>query len=231
MPNSDDPALLAQVRDLEDQYVERKLEGAGGKVFKKTLIAFANSVPPGRSATLLVGVGDSGAIVGVANPDGLQKTLRNIAENECFPPIAIDLATFVVDEKHIVAAIVKDSAMRPHFAGAAFVRRGSESIEATTEIYRSLLLAQDEKRRYILDRPHATWTVELLNKSPGAALPLFDTRARSCLDCKVEEVSAFFVRLRDTNGRGFTELLQDVHISYDDEKHRPRLIIWPVGRL
>lgn len=230
MPPPDPSELIARLRDAEDQFVERKPEGAGSSAFKRALVAFANSVPPNRTGILFVGVGDKGAILGVPEPDQMQRTLRNLAERECYPPIYVDLLVIPAEGKQVVATVVSSSAGRPHFAGPAYVRRGSESIAATAEVYRELLLAQDDKRRYLLDHKDAMWTVEYLNKAPGEAQPLFDTRARSRTECRIEEVTAFFVRLRDISGTMFTEMLQDVHISHDDAKHRPRLVIWPTGR-
>ena len=230
MAAPDPSELLARLRDNEDQFTERKPEGAGGSAFKKALVAFANTLPPNRTGILFIGISDTGDILGVADPNQLQRTLRKLAENDCYPPIYVDLAIVSADGKQVVAAVVSSSARRPHFAGPAYVRRGSESVAATEEVYRDLLLAQDDKRRYLLDHKDALWTVEYLNKAPGEAQSLFDTRARSQAECKVEEVTAFFVRLRNTSGTASSEMLQDVHISYDDTKHRPRMVIWPTGR-
>ena len=223
--------LLGRLLDFEDQFTERKPEGAGSAAFRKALVAFANSLPPIRTGVLFVGMADNGTVLGVADPDKLQRTLRNLAETDCYPPITIDLEVLTPPEGTVIAAIVHYSERRPHFAGPAYIRRGSESIAATEEIYRNLLLSQDDKRRFLLDNRDATWTVELLNKQPGASQPLFDARARSSLECAIEEVTAFFVRLQPVgSGEVFTEMLQDVHISFDDKQHRPRALIWPTGR-
>jgi hypothetical protein len=225
------PELLRRLSDSEDQFTERKPEGAGSNAFKKALVAFANSVPPNRTGILFVGVADDGIVKGVSDPDKLQRTIRLLAETECYPPIYIDLALLDTSGGIVVAAIVAHSVKRPHFAGPAYVRRGSESIAATEEIYLDLLLSQDDKRRFLLEARTTIWTVELLNKEPGASQQLFDKKARSTLECKIEEVTAFFVRFRVIDAdRVFTEMLQDVHISFDDKKNRPRAVIWPTGR-
>ena len=56
--------LLKRLQDSEDQFIERKLEGAGATVFKKTLVAFANSLPPNRTAVLLILVDDTVKVEG-----------------------------------------------------------------------------------------------------------------------------------------------------------------------
>lgn len=222
-------ALYTRLFDCEDGFTERKLEGAGGSAFKQTMVAFANSATSTRSGVLFVGVDDSGHVRGVEDPDKLQKTLRRLAEHDCYPPILVDFAVLTHEGLQVVAAEVRYSCTRPHFAGPAYVRRGSESITATEQVYRDLLLSQDDKRRYLLERMDVIWTVDVLYKVPGE-VTVFDSSVKSSHEARVEEVTAFFVRMRNLNGLGFTELLQDVHISYDDKKYRPRMAVWPVGR-
>ena len=66
----DDEALLIRLRDHEDGFTERKQEGAASASaeLRKTLVAFANSVPEGKTAILFIGVSDTGAPLGVKNP-------------------------------------------------------------------------------------------------------------------------------------------------------------------
>jgi hypothetical protein len=223
--------LIAELSNTEDQFTERKSEGVGSAAFKKALVAFANSLPPQRVGVLYIGATNDGSVPGVADADKLQRTLRTIAENDCYPPIFIELRVLRVKEKDLVAAIVPSSASRPHFAGPAFVRVGSESVAATKVVYRNLLLAQDEKRRYLLDRANAVWTVEFHDKRPGQVQATRSPKGNTIEECRIEEVTPFFVRLRSLgSGTGFTEMLQDVHISYDDKLQRPRLIIWATAR-
>ena len=47
--------LLKRLKDHEDNFTERKLEGAKSAELRKTLVAFANSVPEGRLAILFIG--------------------------------------------------------------------------------------------------------------------------------------------------------------------------------
>jgi len=57
--------------------------GAGAREFRKTIVAFANSVAEGEAAVLFIGVSDRGDIVGVGSPDSLQKTIREFCERDC----------------------------------------------------------------------------------------------------------------------------------------------------
>ncbi len=59
----------------EDSLLERKLE-SDLKDPPKTLVAFANSVKPEHTATILIGERNDGSVQGVSDPDQIQKTVR-----------------------------------------------------------------------------------------------------------------------------------------------------------
>jgi predicted HTH transcriptional regulator len=75
--------LRLRIADHEDSFTERKPEGASASEFRRTLVAFANSVAEGRSGLLLIGFHDKGGILGCTNPDSVQKTIRKICERDC----------------------------------------------------------------------------------------------------------------------------------------------------
>ncbi len=59
--------LMSRLGD-EDGFVERKTEAAANaQEIRKTLVAFANSVPQGKTAVFYIGVDNDGAVVGVTN--------------------------------------------------------------------------------------------------------------------------------------------------------------------
>ncbi len=112
--------LLDRLRDHEDSFVERKLEGAD---LKRTIVAFANSLPTGREAVIYVGVGDDGQIRGVSNPDSLQKKLRRICVEGCYPSVQFTTEILRVENTAILAVVIPPSSDKPHFAGPAYIRR------------------------------------------------------------------------------------------------------------
>jgi hypothetical protein len=130
----------------EDHLLERKVE-SDLKDLKKTLVGFANSVRPGHTAVLLIGEKDGGEVVGVQNPDGIQKTVRKEAD-EIYPPIVWRSAVYG-DAKKCVRVEVEYSSETPHFAGAAWVRRGSETIKATPAMLDKLIALRSSKMREI----------------------------------------------------------------------------------
>lgn len=59
--------LVSRLKNVEDNFTERKLEGAKPEELRRTLVAFANSVPKGRTAVLFIGVTETADIRGVSN--------------------------------------------------------------------------------------------------------------------------------------------------------------------
>jgi hypothetical protein len=74
-----DETLRAKLHQSEDPWVERK-EGCHSDKVLRTLVGFANSVPPGaESAVLFIGASNSGEHPGVADADTLQKEITGMA--------------------------------------------------------------------------------------------------------------------------------------------------------
>ena len=121
----------------EDSLLERKVE-SDLRDLLKTLVAFANSVRPGHTATILIGEKDDGTIAGVTNPDNIQKSVRKECE-KIYPPILWRSQTYEKDGKPCVRVEVEYSGETPHFGGPAWVRKGSESIPASDEVFQRLI--------------------------------------------------------------------------------------------
>lgn len=68
----------------EDHLLERK--AVRDLVYiRRTAVAFANSVMPTHTATILIGEGNDGTISGIENPDEQQRRLRK-ALDRIYPP-------------------------------------------------------------------------------------------------------------------------------------------------
>jgi hypothetical protein len=136
--------------DLEDGWTERKPQNVGKDDVRKTLVAFANSIPEGEEAILFIGVADNGQPLGVDNPDKTQKSVRQYVDL-CYPAIRHTSKVVEWDGKHIVAVIVQPDHNRPHFAGPAFVRIGSESVKASDSVFQELIASRTSKARALLE--------------------------------------------------------------------------------
>jgi hypothetical protein len=220
-----DENVRQRVRDFEDNFTERKLQGAAkGGALRKTLVAFANSVPEHRTAVLYIGVHDNGNIEGVSSPDSVQKTVRQEAERGCYPPIDVTMEVLRADGKPVVAVIVPCSRTRRHFAGPSYVRIGSESVMASDQQFRGLIDSRIEKARWILEWKDKPITVAALGKELGADRPLGDKWYRATHECLVLECNPQYVRLQDlSDGRCVTEPLKNVTVSRDEARERLKL--------
>ena len=147
--------LLERLRNGEDNFVERKAIGQQREVLR-VAVSFANSAPVGMPCVVYCGVNDDGTLEGRDfDTDAFQIKINSILE-KTYPRVPYQQKTLQVDSKQVVAVIVIGSELRPHFAGHAYVRRGSQSIDASQEQL-ELLIAQRSSKVYRLaqniDRP------------------------------------------------------------------------------
>jgi hypothetical protein len=141
-----DDDLRSLLRGGEGSRVEFKASANRDKV-KKTAVAFANRLWQPEPGVLFVGVQDDGTVTGVPNPDETIKDMRRYVE-ECFPPIdRWEVRPLAHEGLTVVALIVWESRDAPHFVGGAYVRRGSESIQASREMYEKLLAYRSSSAR------------------------------------------------------------------------------------
>lgn len=219
--------LLALLGNHEDNFVERKPEGVAPGELRQTVCAFANSLPEGRAGVLFIGIHDkTGEVIGVGNPDQLQKRVRDAAQSDCFPPIDYTAEVLTVDDKAVVAVVVPFSKARPHFSGPAYVRVGSESPKASPQQYEELILSRNDKAREILRHRNGVFTVLGIGYKLGSNRPLPDKAYREMRECLLLECTAHLVTLEDiAQGDRFSEPLLNVTINYDHKKSRPMLMV------
>jgi hypothetical protein len=192
----------------------------------RRIVAFANSVPANRIGLLFVGVADDGTILGVENPDKLQKSIRQAAERTCYPPIYVETEVLPTDPGPVVAVAVRSSVERPHFAGLAYVRRGSETVEASKDLFDQLVYSRLDKCRALQEMQGEVCRVVSVGKILGAVGPATLSTTKAAADCRIEAVTPHFVTLSNVGaGVRFTELLESISISYDDARHMPLLIV------
>ena len=162
-----DPQLVERILSGEDSVTEFKPEGTSSRDIRKTLVAFANTVPEAGIAVLFIGIVNGKDIVGVRNADELQKTVRKICTEECYPEVVHVTRVLSHQGKHILTVMIGYSSRRPHFAGSAYVRVGSESVRATEQVYEDLISSRNDKARRILPfkgkeiSVHCQWAVGL----------------------------------------------------------------------
>jgi hypothetical protein len=214
-------ALLAHP---EDRLLERKLE-SDRRVYLKAIVAFANSVEETEEGVLLIGVQDDGTISGVGNTDSLQRKIRTIADQDCYPPVAVTTQVISAAGRDVVAVFVPHSPHRPHFAGAAYVRVGAETKRASKSQFEELVASRTDPGRQILAQSDKVWLVRSFGRKIGDPQLLEDNYSESA-ECRIEQCTPHYVRLINVGtGQFYTESLEDALISHDEVGHRPMLVV------
>jgi len=97
----------------------------------KDLVCFANT----DGGQIIVGISETGEIVGIQNPDEVLRRIDDIAFNRCEPPITIVPETLKIDDKWIVVINIPKGEQRPYrtSGGKFYVRSGSRCREASRQ--------------------------------------------------------------------------------------------------
>jgi len=227
MPALTDLQLCALLDSSECRLVERKQSQPNGADLRRTLVAFANTVSETECAVLFIGVGDDGVKHGVQEPDKVQREVRRVAENECYPPVHCELYVIKDAGVEIVAVAVNVSRDRPHFAGPAYVRIGSESVKASQEMFNEMVAARNDKARRILAERGKLISVQFVgSRHPVEGAMDRNFKPREYRDYRIDECNAHYVRLTDVNmGCIYGFPLEHVAVGYDSGCHRLRLIV------
>jgi hypothetical protein len=171
---------------------------------------------------LFIGVGDNGAVTGVSEADAekYQKRVRRICEDDCFPPIAIrTIDAITVNGKHVVAVEFGPSQNRPHFAGQAFVRIGSESVKASASKLDELIASRNSKAgRLLAAKSKPVIPVRAL--IPGQSQ--FSSRRE--WTCSIESCDAHAVRILDHGSGRYWALPLD-YLVFGKDPNLDRLLI------
>ncbi len=211
-----EPDLLARMRNFEDHLVERKVV-KDEKDWKKTAVAFANSVPVGLPAVLYIGVRDCGEIeTPQQNLDEVEKKFNRHME-KVYPRIAY-VPKIITDNGHqALAIVIPGSESRPHFAGLSYVRRGSESIESSEEQFSELIAQRNSKTALLLQSKGKNVTVFIRTGDSEIPWPTSTV---------LVECNQFYVTLKKFDHEPAHSFpLSRVEISFDNLKNTLQLEI------
>ena len=178
--------LKARMRDHEVGWVERKSKNIKSDEICEALVSFANSLPVGQVGVLFIGVADDGKPIGVDNPDSMQKKVE-LRSKWCYPPVPYTARVFEEAGLPIVAIIIEGSSDRPHFAGPAFIRVGSQSQKASAKRLNELIDRRTNIVSWILRERDSDHDVYIEDKRyPGAPRSI----------CKVVDCNSQFATFR-----------------------------------
>lgn len=190
--------ILFKLKNPEDNFVERKTH-SDSKDWLKTVVAFANSVPHDEFGILFIGVRNDGSLENAVDWDSVQKTLNQKLAN-AYPPIGYSCQVIQKQGKECLAVIVPGSPKRPHFAGPAYVRVGSETKNASDEEYGRLIAERHSKAYALLHAKGGRLKVKF-QKEPDDYWALGVDAVRAYWE--VEHCDQFTVTL-SAIGRGYT---------------------------
>jgi hypothetical protein len=204
--------LLSRLKNAEDNLVERKTH-SDSRDWLKTVVAFANSVPNGEFGILFIGVRNNGSIEDAVDWDNLQKTLNQKLAS-AYPPVTYSCQVVQDGERECLAVIVPGSPRRPHFAGPAYVRVGSETKNASAEEYDKLIAERHSKTYALLHAKGGRVKVKF-QKEPADYWAVGYDKAR--VEWEVEHCDQFSVTL-SAIGRGYriTIPLNRLDVSRDN---------------
>ncbi|CAN5540952.1 ATP-binding protein [soil metagenome] len=143
---------LADVKRLaalgEGPRIEFKRRVPKPERIAKEVIALANS----GGGKVLLGVDDDGSVVGVRDAHEERFALDQALTTLIDPPLQVHITTLQITPRRDVLVVdVPDSAARPHFLQqpdsqrrVAYVRTGSQSIEASREVIRVIRAEKKE---------------------------------------------------------------------------------------
>jgi len=214
-------------RAAEDNSIERKPQSVKAHELRQTLVAFSNSLDERQMGILFIGVDDkAGAILGVDEPDKLQKRVGEAGE-ECYPPIRPAMTVLDVEEKKVLAVEISHSRNKPHFAGPAYVRSGARSVKASEELYRDLLTSHSSKAGELLRWKGKYVTVRTLHKRLGNHHPTFEAGVHRLGTARVIEVDPFTATFHFTqySDEKCTEPLSSIELDWDSIEDRRMVIV------
>lgn len=213
--------LLARMKNFEDHLVERKVVG-DDKDWKKTAVAFANSVPVGIPAVLFIGVRNNGEIERPQRDlDEAQKKFNSMMK-KVYPRIFYIPKTVFENGMQALAVIIPGSELRPHFAGLAYVRHGSESNDSSEAQLNELIAQRNSKTATILQWKGKSVSVFVRGNDSEVPWP----NSTIITDC-----NQFFVSIQAVATAPATSFpLSRVEINFDNLRQRLQLEITDLTR-
>ena len=215
--------ILARLTAIEDGTVERKTI-SDWRDWSKAAVAFSNSLSDGQPGVLFVSVYDNGQIE--EKTSNFEKLARNVSGEltNIYPPIYPTILVMEKDGKKFMAVIIYGSADRPHFAGKSYIRDGTQTREASEENIQEFIAQRNSKAAEILKWKNKEITVNVIQPERVRSVSerIAESSEGAILDC-----NQHWVTLQRSGGRVFTVSLRQIELSYDTEKKRLILEIYP----
>jgi hypothetical protein len=129
------------------------------------------------------------------------------------------------DGRQALAVIVPGSELRPHFSGPAYVRRGSQSLEASEEQFEELIAQRSSKASKILEFKDKLVTVVNVHDTPHGLQESDWGPNTRVVDC-----NQFWLTLQKTDAPAISSYpLTRIEISFDHNRNTLKLEIRRFG--
>jgi len=208
--------LRARLTNYEDPFVERKVHGDIGDCLK-TAVAFANSLPDGMPGVIFIPVRNDGTVQPGYNLDELQRSVSKRLSS-AYPDLYYFQRVVTVGSEQVIAVVVPGSPERPHFAGQAFVRDGSQSVKASRSQFDALIARRtsivEELTKQVGKPVRLNW-LRQPNSTGKLVTNMFDAEILAC--------TQWWVTLKYFRGPDWcteTYSLRRVHLSFDHIRER-----------
>lgn len=204
-------SLQLRLKNVEDRFTERKAPGVSTEDICKTLVAFANSLSENEEGLLFIGIADNGDFIGVPDTDNKQKDIRRCAEDKCYPSIPIQCEVIEELGVKILAVTIYPSSNRPHFAGPAYIRKGSESIKASKEMFEELITSRNDKARRLLREKEQGREIVLEMPSPHIR------HEKTRYICRIVDCNPYFVKfVEERTNYIHSASIEQMHLSWEE---------------
>ena len=129
MQKSDLTKVQNLLHQRENSSIEFKLQEAHPDSIAKEIVAFANT----QGGTILMGVDDTGTIVGIDESKNWEEWIANITQHNIVPAISVDYTEVNIKEKRIALIDIPKGLDKPYQTSKSFyfIRIGSTSRAAT----------------------------------------------------------------------------------------------------
>jgi hypothetical protein len=217
------------VWQAEDSLREKKVE-SDLKDLLKTMVAFANSVAPNDTAKIFIGERNDGSVQGVTDPDSIQKKVVKEAE-KIYPEIYYRTEVYEREGKQCVRVDIRHNGLAPHFAGAAWVRKGSQTVRATEDLYQQMVTLRNDKARVMTQWLDKAVTVSYpLQESASSPLKAHHRHVFIELSTLIYVGNHWItvsIPLSDGKRLERSEPIEYLLLSWDDVRKRLNIIVRP----
>jgi hypothetical protein len=173
----------------------------------------------GYPAVLFIGVDDTGKIADEVDTERVLKSFSDVVESHVWPPIYTLCHSLTHNGRSCVVVIIPGSSERPHFAGKAYIRLGTQTKEASDQQFAELIAQRNSKARELLAWAGKQITPVHMRREPRGYTEQFPQESTSVKTC-----NAHFVTVSRSVSESANQLnsypLHRIELGFDHARER-----------